>query len=196
MILLGVSKRVRYRDGKGGEILMIVDFKSKSPKISETAFIADSADVIGDVEVGDFSSVWFNATVRGDQNKIKIGSRTSIQDNVVIHTDHINGVQIGDDVTVGHGAVLHGCRIESNVVIGMNSTVLNGAEIGQNSIVGANALISEGKKFPERSLIIGVPGKVKRELEKAEIEAITKNAEEYVELVREYTQEMKIRQRL
>jgi len=92
---------------------------------------------------------------------------------------------------VGHGAVLHGCRIENNVLIGMNSTVLNGAEIGRNSIVGANALISEGKKFPENSLIIGVPGKVKREIDKSEIETIAENAAEYVELVREYREEVK-----
>jgi carbonic anhydrase/acetyltransferase-like protein (isoleucine patch superfamily) len=169
---------------------MIMSFKGKSPKISGTAFIADSADVIGDVEVGDFSSVWFNAVLRGDRNKIRIGNRTSIQDNVVIHVDPVNGVQVGDDVSVGHGAVLHGCRIGSNVVIGMNSTVLNGAEIGENSIVGANALVPEGKKFPENSLIIGVPGKVKREIEEAEIEAIAENAAEYVELVMEYREEM------
>ncbi|HEY3360674.1 MAG TPA: gamma carbonic anhydrase family protein [Methanosarcina sp.] len=171
---------------------MIINFKGKKPKISETAFIADSADVIGDVEIGDFSSVWFNAVIRGDRNKIKIGNRTSIQDNVVIHVDPENGVQIGDDVSVGHGAVLHGCRIESNVLIGMNSTVLNGAEIGKNSIVGANALVSEGKKFPENSLIIGVPGKVKRETEESEVKAIKENAEEYVEFVREYKEEMRI----
>ncbi len=170
---------------------MIMDFKGKSPKISETAFIAASADVIGDVEVGDFSSVWFNAVLRGDRNKIKVGSRTSIQDNAVIHADPENGVNIGDNVSVGHGAVLHGCKIENNVLIGMNSTVLNGAEIGKNSIVGANALIPEGKKFPENSLIIGVPGKVKRELEESEIEAIAENAAEYVEFVREYREEMK-----
>jgi carbonic anhydrase/acetyltransferase-like protein (isoleucine patch superfamily) len=169
---------------------MIMGFKGKSPKISGTAFIADSADVIGDVEVGDFSSVWFNAVLRGDRNKIRIGNRTSIQDNVVIHVDPVNGVQVGDDVSVGHGAVLHGCRIGSNVVIGMNSTVLNGAEIGENSIVGANALVPEGKKFPENRLIIGVPGKVKREIEEVEIEAIAENAAEYVELVMEYREEI------
>ncbi len=163
-----------------------MDFKGKSPKISETAFIADSADIIGDVEIGDFSSVWFNAVIRGDRNKIRIGSRTSIQDNVVIHINHEHEVQVGDDVSVGHGAVLHGCRIGNNVLIGMNSTVLNGAEIGSNSIIGANALVPEGKKFPENSLIIGVPGKVKREVEAIEIEAIAKNAEEYVELGKEY----------
>jgi len=169
---------------------MIVDFKGKSPNISDTAFIADSADIIGDVEVRDFSSIWFNAVLRGDQNKIKIGSRTSIQDNVVIHVNHGNEVQVGDNVSVGHGAVLHGCRIGNNVIIGMNSTVLNGAEIGKNSIIGANALISEGKKFPENSLIIGVPGKVKREIEEAEIEGIAKNAEEYVELGKKYRKEV------
>lgn len=171
---------------------MIMNFKGKRPKISDTAFIADSADVIGDVEIGDFSSVWFNAVIRGDRNKIKIGNRTSIQDNAVIHADPKNRVEIGDDVSVGHGAILHGCRIESNVLIGMNSTVLNGAEIGKNSIVGANALISEGKKFPENSLIIGVPGKVKRETEESEIKAIAENAVEYVEFVREYREEMRI----
>ncbi len=169
-----------------------MSFKGKSPKISETAFIADSADVIGDVEIGDFSSVWFNAVLRGDRSKIKIGNRTSIQDNVVIHADPENGVQIGSEVSVGHGAVLHGCRIGNNVLIGMNSTILNGAEIEKNSIVGANALVPERKKFPENSLIIGVPGKVKREIEKSEIEAIAENAAEYVGFVREYREETKI----
>lgn len=171
---------------------MIMSFKGKRPEISDTAFIADSADVIGDVEIGDFSSVWFGAVIRGDRNKIKIGNRTSIQDNVVIHIDPENIVEIGDNVSIGHGAVLHGCRIEDNVLIGMNSTVLNGAEIGKNSIVGANALISEGKKFPENSLIIGVPGKVKRETEKSEIQAIEENAAEYVEFVKEYREEMRV----
>lgn len=126
---------------------MIVDFKGRTPKISETTFIADSADIIGDVEVGDFSSIWFNAVLRGDRNKIKIGNRTSIQDNVVIHVNHEHEVQIGDDVSVGHGAVLHGCRIGNNVVIGMNSTVLNGAEIGKNSIMGQTHWFLREKSF-------------------------------------------------
>ncbi|MDD4496643.1 MAG: gamma carbonic anhydrase family protein [Methanosarcinaceae archaeon] len=165
---------------------MIMDFKGKSPKISEKAFVAGSADIIGDVEVGAFSSVWFGAAIRGDENRIKIGERTSIQDNSVIHVDSVNGVEIGDNVTVGHGAVIHGCKIEDNVLIGMNATVLNGAVIGKNSIVGANALVSEGKIFPENSLILGVPAKVKRELTEADIDAIMENAAEYVELAREY----------
>lgn len=163
-----------------------MEFKGKIPKISGTAFVADSADIIGNIEIGDFSSVWFNAVIRGDENSIKIGNRTSIQDNAVIHVDTHEGVEIGDNVTVGHGVVLHGCKIEDNVLIGMNSTVLNGAEIGKNSIVGANALVSQGKKYPENSLIIGVPAKVKRETNEAEVEGIRKNAEEYVELAKEY----------
>ena len=151
--------------------------------------------MIGDVEIGDLSSVWFNAVIRGDRNSIKVGNRTNIQDNVVIHVDSINVVQVEDDVSVGHGAVLHGCKIGNNVLIGMNSTVLNGAVIGKNSIVGANTLISEGKKFPESSLIIGVPGKIRRETEDEEIKSIAKNATEYVKSVIEYRKEVRIKKR-
>lgn len=176
---------------KGRVIKMRMSIKGKNPVIAETAFIADSADIIGNIEVGSFSSIWFNAVLRGDQNKIKIGNRTSIQDCVVIHADPKNEVQVGDNVTVGHGAVLHGCKIEDNVIIGMNSTVLNGAEIGKNSIVGANALVPQGKKFPANSLIIGVPGTVKRETNEVEVEAIKENANEYVEMATEYREEMK-----
>jgi carbonic anhydrase/acetyltransferase-like protein (isoleucine patch superfamily) len=147
--------------------------------------------VIGDVEIGDLSSVWFNAMIRGDRNSIKIGNRTNIQDNVIIHVDSINVVQVEDDVSVGHEAMLHGCKIGNNVLVGMNFTVLNGTEIGKDSIVGANSLISEGKKFPESSLIIGVPGKVRRKTEDVEIKNLAKNATEYVKLVIEYREEVK-----
>lgn len=188
-----MPKEVGYEkiNAEGVVIKMKMSFKGKNPVIAETAFVADSANIIGDVEVGNFSSIWFNAVLRGDQNKIKIGSRTSIQDCVVIHADPENGVLVGDNVTVGHGAVLHGCRIEDHVIIGMNSTVLNGAEIGKNSIVGANALVPQGKKFPDNSLIIGVPGTVKRETSEEEVEAIRENAKEYVEIAEEYREEIK-----
>lgn len=165
---------------------MIMDFQGKSPKISEKAFVAGSADIIGDVEIGNFSSVWFGAVIRGDGNRIKIGERTSIQDNAVIHVDEGDEVEIGDNVTIGHGAVIHGCKIENNVLIGMNATVLNGAEIGKKSIVGANALVLEGRVFPENSLILGVPAKVKRELTQTDIGAILENVAEYVVLAVEY----------
>ncbi|WP_342306159.1 gamma carbonic anhydrase family protein [Methanolobus sp. ZRKC5] len=165
---------------------MLIKFKSTTPTISPTAFVADNATVIGNVTISDDSSVWFNAVIRGDSDMISIGKRTSIQDNVVIHTDAPQKVEIGDDVTVGHGAVLHGCRISNNVLIGMNTTVLNGVEIGENCIIGANALVPPGKKIPAGSLVVGVPGKVQRQLTEGDIAHITENAAEYVGLLKEY----------
>ncbi|WP_340819334.1 gamma carbonic anhydrase family protein [Methanolobus sp. WCC4] len=166
--------------------VMIITFKSNTPEISPTAFVASNAAVIGDVTISDGSSVWFGAVIRGDADSIHIGKRTSIQDNVVIHTDAPQKVEIGDDVSVGHGAVLHGCRISDNVLIGMNATVLNGAEIGENCIIGANALVPPGKKIPAGSLVVGVPGKVQRQLSDEDIAHIKENAEEYVRLSEEY----------
>ncbi|AKB85603.1 gamma carbonic anhydrase family protein [Methanococcoides methylutens] len=170
---------------------MLLKFKDKEPIVAETAFIADSADIIGDVVVGENSSIWFNAVLRADMDRIKIGDRTSIQDNSVIHTDPSTPTEIGDDVTVGHGAVLHSCRIGNNVLIGMNSTVLDGVEIGENSIVGANALVPPGKKFPPNSVITGVPGKVRREATPEDAAMIRENAAEYVELAAEYKKQQK-----
>lgn len=165
---------------------MIQEFRKKIPEISEKAFVADSADVIGDVKVGEDSSVWFNAVIRGDVGQIIIGKRVSVQDNAAIHTDPPLKVEIGDGVTIGHGAVVHGCKVGENSLIGMNATILDGAEIGKNSIVGANALISPGKKFPDNSVITGVPGKVRRECTQEDIDGIKENAEVYVGLTREY----------
>ncbi|SES69179.1 Carbonic anhydrase or acetyltransferase, isoleucine patch superfamily [Methanococcoides vulcani] len=170
---------------------MLSKFKDKEPLVAETAFVADSAEIIGDVVVGDHSSIWFNAVIRGDMDRIQIGNRTSIQDNSVIHTDPPLKVEIGDDVTVGHGAVLHSCRIGNNVLIGMNSTVLDGVEIGENSIVGANALVPPGKKFPANSVITGVPGKVRREANPEDVSMIKENAAAYVELAAEYKKQQK-----
>ena len=165
---------------------MIREFMTKIPLISSTAFIADSSEIIGDVQIGEFSSVWFNAVIRGDMGKISIGDRTSIQDNVVIHTDPSMIMEIKDNVTVGHGAVLHGCRIGNNVMIGMNATVLNGAVIGDYSIIGANALVAPGKVFAERSVIMGIPGDFKRQITDREKEHIEENAASYVKLAKNY----------
>lgn len=165
---------------------MISGFKDKKPRVYKNSFIADSAVVIGDVVIGDFSSVWFNAVIRGDMEEIKIGGRTNIQDCAVVHSDPGVKVEIGDGVTIGHGSVIHGCKIESNVIIGMNATVLNGAEIGKNSIVGANALIPPNKKFPPNSIIMGVPGASKKEAAQSDIQMIKNSAEEYVKLADEY----------
>ena len=165
---------------------MITNFKDKYSKVSDSSFVANSAEVIGDVEIGEFSSVWFNAVIRGDRSKIKIGNRTNIQDNVVIHSDPSDVVEIGDNVTIGHGAILHGCKIKNNVIIGMNATVLDNAEIEENSIVGANALVSSGKKFPAKSVILGVPGIIKRNVSDEDIKKIRDSSDIYVTLTKEY----------
>ncbi|AKG90998.1 Carbonic anhydrase [Geoglobus ahangari] len=151
----------------------------------ERVFIADTAVIKGDVEIGDDSSVWFNAVIRGDLDKVVIGRRTNVQDNAVIHVDEGFPTVVGDNVTIGHSAVVHGCRISDNVLVGMNAVVLNGAEIGEYSIVGAGAVVT-GKKFPERSLILGVPAKVVREITDQEMELIERSWKEYLKLKDRY----------
>lgn len=165
---------------------MLSEFKGKLPKISQTAFIADSAELIGDVDIGEHSSVWFGAVIRGDRSRIKIGDRTNIQDNAVIHSDPGDIVEVGDNVTVGHAAVLHGCKIGNNVIVGMNATILDGADIGENSIVGAGALVSPGKKFPAKSIILGIPAAAKREAAGEDVQMIRESAQVYVRLTNEY----------
>lgn len=154
--------------------------------IDKTVFIADGARVLGDVEIGKNSSVWFNAVIRGDSNKIRIGNRSNIQDNAVIHTSKDFGVVIGDNVTVGHGAIVHGCTIGNNVMIGMGVIVLNGAIIEENCIIGAGALVTQGKVIPAGSLVFGNPAKVVRSLTDQEIRSITDNAASYVEEAEHY----------
>jgi len=166
---------------------MIIALEKNIPKVSKKAFIAQNASVIGNVEIGDHSGVWFGAVLRGDNGTIIVGKNSNIQDNCVIHTDHEGKVIVGDNVTVGHCAILHGCTIRDNVLVGMNATVLNDAEIGSNSIIAAGALVTQGKKFPERSLILGVPAKVVRELTLEEVESIKRSADEYRLLAAKYS---------
>ena len=154
--------------------------------IDKSIFIADGAKVIGDVEIGANSSVWFNAVIRADSDKVSIGENSNVQDNAVIHTSEGFGVQIGDNVTIGHGAIVHGCTVENNVMIGMGAIVLNGAVIGENSIIGAGALVTQGKIIPAGSLAFGNPVKVVRELTDDEIKSITDNANSYVKEANEY----------
>ena len=154
--------------------------------INKTVFIADGAKVIGNVEIGANSSVWFNAVIRADSDNVKIGENSNVQDNSVIHTSEGFGVQIGDNVTIGHGAIVHGCTVENNVMIGMGAIVLNGAVIGENSIIGAGTLVTQGKIIPARSLAFGNPVKVVRELTDDEIKSITDNANSYVREAQNY----------
>ena len=161
---------------------MIYSFDGITPKIADSAFLAESADIIGDVTIGDGSSIWFGAAIRGDEGKIVIGENSNIQDNATIHSN----TKIGNGVTVGHNAIVHGCEIADNCLIGMGATVLDGARIGEGSLVGAGALVTGGKEFPPKSLILGSPAKLVRELSDDEVAGNIKNAEEYVKLGKKY----------
>src|SRR5262249_14564706 len=156
-------------------------YRGVSPRVHATAFIDDSAQVIGDVEIGEESGVWMNAVVRGDVHWIRIGRRSNIQDGTVVHAmTGTNPTSIGDNVTIGHGAVIHGCTIDHQCLIGMGAIVLNGAHVGSGSIVAAGTLVTEGMKVPPKSLVMGVPGKVKRLLTQAEVAEIQQYADRYV----------------
>ena len=157
------------------------------PRVHPTAFIDDSAQVIGEVEIGEESSVWMCTVVRGDVNWIKVGRRTSIQDGTLVHVmTGTHPTTIGDNVTIGHAAVVHGCTIENQCLIGMGAILLNGAHIGSCSIVAAGTLVAEGMKVPPRSLVMGSPGKVKRPLTDAEVAGIQLYADRYVKYRLDY----------
>jgi carbonic anhydrase/acetyltransferase-like protein (isoleucine patch superfamily) len=160
---------------------MLRPFRGRLPVVHPTAFVDDSAQVIGDVEIGDESSVWMNVVVRGDVNDIRIGARTNIQDGTVIHVMHdTHPTRIGDDVTVGHGAIVHGCTVEDRVLVGMGAIILNGARIGHDSIVAAGALVAENTVVPPRSLVMGVPARVRRTLTDVEVASVLESASNYV----------------
>jgi carbonic anhydrase/acetyltransferase-like protein (isoleucine patch superfamily) len=151
-----------------------------APRIAASAWVADSAQVIGQVELGDEASVWYGTVVRGDNDLIRIGRRTNIQDASVLHTDSGIQLTVGDDVTIGHQVMLHGCTVGDGTLVGIQSVVLNGARIGRNCLVGAGALVTEGKEFPDGVLIVGSPAKVVRELTPEQIARLSANAAHYV----------------
>jgi len=173
---------------------MILDFEGNTPKIKKSVFIASSADVIGDVKIGKDSAIWFGCVIRADIHKIRIGKRTNIQDLSMIHVTHYtkkdksdgNPTIIGDDVTIGHRVMLHGCEIEDACLIGMSATILDGTVIGKESIVGAGSLVTKNKKFPPRSLIMGSPAQVIRELDDEEVAFLYKSARNYVKFKQRY----------
>lgn len=150
-------------------------------KIDPQAFVAKNATVIGDVHVGPEASLWYGVVARGDVEAIRVGARSNIQDNSVLHADKGFPCQIGEGVTVGHRCTVHGATLGDHVLVGMGATVMNGAEIGAESLVGAGALIPEGKKFPPRSLIVGMPGKLIRSLSEEEVQGLHRSAAHYVE---------------
>ena len=166
---------------------MLRPYRGTSPRVHSTAFIDASAQVIGDVEIGEESSVWMCAVIRGDVHWIKVGRRTSIQDGTIVHAmTGTHPTSIGDNVTVGHAAVIHGSTIEDQCLIGMGAILLNGAHVGAGSIVAAGTLLVEGQQVPPRSLVMGSPGKVKRLLTQAEVADIQLYADRYVGYRLEY----------
>jgi carbonic anhydrase/acetyltransferase-like protein (isoleucine patch superfamily) len=157
-----------------------------SPRIADSAWVADSAQVIGRVALAEDTSVWFGAILRGDNEWIRVGRGSNIQDGCVLHTDLGSPLNIGENVTIGHQVILHGCTIGDGSLIGMQAVVLNGAKIGRNCLVGAGALVTEGKEFPEGSLIVGSPAKAVKQVSALQLERLHHGAAHYVENARRY----------
>ena len=160
-------------------LYMLYPYRDKTPAVADNAFIAPGVRIIGDVTIGEGSSVWFNTVIRGDEAPITIGKRCNIQDNSTCHLFEEFPLVLEDEVSVGHNVILHGCTIRKGALIGMGSTVLDGAEIGEYALIGANTLIPSGKKIPPRTLVLGSPGKVVRELTDKDFELIQLTIDSY-----------------
>ena len=166
---------------------MLRPYRGTLPRVHPSAYIDDSAQVIGDVEIGEESSVWMCVVIRGDVHRIRIGRRSNVQDGTVVHVmKDTHPTTIGDDVTIGHGAVIHGCTIEDRCLIGMRAILLNGVVVGAGSIVAAGTLLAEGTEVPPRSLVMGMPGRVKRTLGDTDVAGIQMYADRYVAYRRDY----------
>lgn len=164
----------------------LIPFRGSTPDVSDTAFVAPTATLVGDVVIGPGAGIFYGATVRADTTPIRVGAGSNLQDNVVVHADPGFPALIGERVSVGHGAVVHGCTVEDDCLIGMGATVMNGAVIGTGSLVAAGAVVLEGTVVPPRSLVAGVPAKVRRPLEDAEVDGVRANAERYLEVSQEH----------
>ena len=167
--------------------MLVRSYDGKQPRFGQRVFVAENAAIIGDVELGNDCSVWYGTTIRGDVNFIRIGSRTNIQDNCTIHVSHERwSTVIAEEVTVGHGAIVHGCTVKRGALIGMGSRVLDGAVVGECALVGAGALVPEGMIVPPRVLVVGVPAKVKRPLTDEELERLDQSWKHYVAYKEKY----------
>lgn len=164
--------------GDGGNLLPHGD---AYPKVAPSAWVAPGAYVIGDVELGEGSSAWYGAVLRGDTERVRVGARTNVQDGCVLHADPGYPAEVGEGCVIGHNATVHGCRIEDNCLVGMAATILNGAKIGEGSIVAAGAVVPEGREFPPRSLIVGVPAKRVGGVSEEQVRDIERGARGYVE---------------
>jgi len=166
---------------------MLRPYKGILPRVDPSAYIDVSAQVIGDVEIGEASSVWMNVVLRGDVHRIRIGRRSNVQDLTIVHVMRdTHATLIGDDVTIGHGAIVHGCTVRDRVLVGMGAILLNGVEVGEDSIIAAGTLLTEGTRIPSRSLVMGSPGKVRRELTDKDVASVLDFAARYVEYRLDY----------
>lgn len=165
---------------------MIMKYRNISPSIDENCFVAENATIIGDVTLERDVSVWFHTVIRGDKDHIYIGKGSNIQDNCTLHTDPDHVLQVGKRVTVGHNAILHGCKIEDECLVGMGAIILNGAVIGRHSLIGAGALVRENQVIPDNSIAVGSPARVIKQINEEQICEILKNAQHYIELGQEY----------
>lgn len=165
----------------------------KFPELSRSAWVAPGAYVVGDVRLGEESSVWYGAVLRGDTEPIRVGARTNVQDGCILHADPGYPAVVGDDCVVGHNAIVHGCEIEDGCLVGMGATILNGAKIGEGSIVAAGALVPENKEFPPRSLIVGVPAKRVRDVSEEQTADIARGVRTYVERAASHRQSLQRR---
>jgi len=167
---------------------MIKPFNNIHPKIHETAYVADDAIVIGDVEIGEDASIWFGSIVRGDVNYIRVGARTNIQDGTIIHvSSKTHSTVLEEEITVGHRVTLHGCHVERGCLIGIGAILLDGVRVGRNSLVGAGSLLTPGTQIPPGSLVLGSPAKVKRMLNEDELAGLERSWRNYVELKKHYS---------
>lgn len=167
--------------------MTIKTYKGRTPRIDPSAIVMENTVIAGDVTLGPDVNIWFGATIRGDVGGVSIGARTNVQENAVIHeSENRTPTLVEEDCTIGHGAIIHGCIIRSGCLIGMGAIVLDDTEIGSESLIGAGCLVPERQKIPEGSLVIGVPGKVVRQLTPAERQAVRESAHHYVEYAREY----------
>lgn len=170
--------------------MAVYRLSGNAPQVPSSAFVADAAAVIGQVTLGEKASVWFGAVIRGDNEPIRIGNGSNVQEGAVLHVDPGFPMAIGDGVTIGHQAMLHGCTVGDGSLIGIQAVVMNGAMIGRDSIVGAGAVVTEGKRFPDRSLILGAPAKVVRELTDADVQNLAAAADGYVTRAEQFRVEL------
>ena len=170
----------------------VYELNGKRPRIDSTVVVDDNATIIGDVTIGAESSVWPNAVLRGDKGVIRIGRNVNLQDNVVIHAETGKEVVIGDNVSVGHGAILHGCKIGNNVLIGMGSIIMDGASIEDWVMVGAGAVVTQNTYIGSKNVVLGIPGKATGHINNEQLEYIRKNAQEYSRLAKEYLKKRRL----